>query len=74
MAATRGMPISRLNSGIMVRTTVDNPFSSKDLATSPADRGHSGHVGVINTASTPSAFMSATTLGMVSSIRTDGSI
>jgi hypothetical protein len=74
MAATRGIPISRLNSGTMVRTTVDKPFSSSDLATSPTDRGHKGQVGVSRTASTPSACMSAATLGMLSFKRTVGSI
>ncbi len=74
MAAMRGIPISLLNSGVMVRRMVEIPFSSRNLATSPTDRQHNGQAGVRRTASTPSDFMLAATFGMVSSNRTVGSV
>jgi hypothetical protein len=40
-----------------VRTTVENPASSKNLAASPTDWQQKGQAGVKRTASTPSDFI-----------------
>ena len=54
MAAERGIPTALWNSGVGVRTIVEKPFSSRNLAASPTDRQQKGQAGVSRTASTPS--------------------
>jgi len=67
MAATRGIPTWRLNSGVIVKATVEMPFSSSTRATCPTDRQQIGQVGVSKTASTPSSCIRDTTAGTDSS-------
>ncbi len=73
IAATLGMPIRRVNSGIIVRQIVEKPCASRYRATSPTDRQHRGQAGVSMTASTPSSCIFAATFGMVLSRRNEKS-
>lgn len=73
IAATLGIPTSLWYSGVMVKTTVLKPLSSRNRATSPTDRQHSGQAGVSNTASVLSSFILEATFGIVSSSRILGS-
>ena len=57
MAADLGIPTALWNSWVGVRTIVEKPTFSKNLAASPTDWQQKGQAGVRSTASTPSAFI-----------------
>ena len=62
------MPTALWNSGMGVRTIVEKPFSSRNLAASPTDRQQKGQAGVSKTASTPSSLI-LSDMGSIASIK-----
>ena len=73
MPASRGTPTARVSSGIHDRVTVEIPFASSTLWTSPTDRQQNGQAGTSAAASTRSARMRAAMAGAVFATSSSGS-